>query len=339
MNTQESKQERLLINAYGEGETLTPLVHSEEVMSNRAFTRRMSIRSGDAIVSVPVLSGNSFRGMWRDLAALHIMQTLKVKQVSQDLFGIFFGGGSLSKKAVTKEFREKVYNYFPSLRLFGFSIGNMMYPSKVGVDFGVPIVAETQEYAETVYPKLKATKSQIAANDITSMTMMTLKKDDDKALVAGFDLSDASFPMEKSSGKGDDEEEKRGKSQMIYHVEYIVPNTHFVHGFRSLYPLQPLEFGALLQVVTLAGNRAFGGMAGRGFGKMNWDYQVEILAKPGDADPTPKELKIGTSSTVADVLQTYIAQYETYLTELPTKLRADSAFSDYLVLGDGGVNE
>jgi len=347
MNTENPNPARVLINAYGEGETLSPLVHSEEVLGNRAFTRRMSIRSGDVIVSVPVLSGNSFRGMWRDLAALHIMQSLKVKQVSQDLFGLFFGGGSLSKGKVTKEFREKIYNYFPSLRLFGFSIGNVMYPSKVGVDFGIPVVAETHKYAEAVYPKLTIAKSDVPANDITEMTMMTLKKDEDKALLAGFDLSETPFPLGKSQtdsqskkraaaddeGEGEEEEVKRGKSQMIYYVEYIVPNTNFVHGFRSLYPMQPVELGALLKVITLASNRSFGGMGGRGFGKMNWIYQVEVLTNLGETDKSSKEMKIGNVVSVASELDEYITNYETYLTELAEKIKADKDLSPHLVMG------
>ena len=73
MNTESQKSERVLIAAYGEGEALSPIVHSEEVLSNRALTRRMSIKSGDAIVSVPVLSGNSVTGriVWRCKAGIN----------------------------------------------------------------------------------------------------------------------------------------------------------------------------------------------------------------------------------------------------------------------------
>lgn len=334
MNDQETKSERALINAYGTGETLSPLVHSEEVLSNRALARRMSIKSGNAIVSVPVLSGNSFRGMWRDLAALHIMETLKVKQVSQDLFGIFFGGGSLSKGKVTKEFRDKLYNTFPSLRVFGFSIGNVMYPSKLAVDFGVPQVKETQEYSKALYPKLSLTATETLANDITNMTMMTLKKDDDKAIVAGFELVQVSFPMENSKKEEEDDEEeiKRGKSQMIYHVEYIVPNTHFVHGFRALYPMQPLEIGALLKAVMLGGTRSFGGMGGRGFGRMQWSYKLEMIARPGDEDSSPKSLKMGNVNSTDETLKEYITQYETHLSNMQSTIKSDADLKTHLVL-------
>jgi CRISPR type IV-associated protein Csf2 len=335
MTTDQPQLQRVLINAYGDGEALSPLVHSEEVLSNRALVRRMSINSGGKIESVPVLSGNSFRGMWRDQTALYLIQALKVKQVSQDLFGLLFGGGSLSKGKVTKEFREKVYRLFPSLSLFGFSIGNVMYPSKVGVDFGIPAVAETQKYIASIYPKLKIDESDTPANDITNMTMMTLKKDEDKALVSDFELTDAPFPVERTQKASEEEEEeevKRGKSQMIYHVEYIVPHTHFAHGFRSLYPVTSLELGALLKAISLAGNRSFGGMGGRGFGRMNWRYTIEVFDEPGKSDPAPKEFKIGNAASVATGLQTYLSDYDTYLNGLAEKIKADQELSPHLVM-------
>jgi len=311
-----SDGERFLIGAYGLGENLLPLVHSEEQIGNKLFFRRLSIKSGDEVVSTPVISGNSFRGAWRDLAAMHLMQALAVKGISKELFGIFFSGGMLTQETKA-DFGDKLYRLFPTLRLFGFSRGSKMYASRVGVDFAVPLTVETIHYAKAAYPELACPDTKLEASDITGMTMLTRKDDEDKAI-----LIDAEI----------DEAEPAGPTQMLFHVEYVVPNTTFVHGFRSMYPLSSLEFGALLKVVELSSDRSYGGMGSKGFGKMNWAYKIEIFSKPGQADPMPKTVKIGNEIAFDPALEKYKHMYEEYAARLVDILPADDDFADILRL-------
>lgn len=321
------ENKRFLVNAYGLGENLLPLVHSEEQIGNKIFFRRLKIKAGEELVSTPVISGNSFRGAWRDLAAIHTVQSLGVESLSKDLFGIFFSGGSLEEKASEKEKRAKaafaarLYTLFPALRLLGFSLGSSMYPSRLGVDFAVPLVVETRGYALAAYPKLACPTTAVEAGDITAVTMMTRKDDESKSVLLDLNLLEVSESQKKPS-----------PTQMIFHVEYIVPNTPFVHGFRSIYPFTPLEIGALLKVLELSTDRSYGGMGSKGFGRMRWTYTVETFDKPGGVDPNPKTLTIGDGAVFDPALAKYKEMYEVYMAELRVTLQADKDFAKILRL-------
>jgi hypothetical protein len=307
-----SENDRFLVKAYGLGENLLPLVHSEEQVGNRLFLRRLSIQSGGAVVSTPVLSGNSFRGAWRDLSAIHLMRALKIVGLSKELFGVLFSGGILTQEIKT-EFGDRLYRLFPTLRLFGFSFGSTMYASRIGVDFAVPLTVETMGYAKAVYPRLECPEASVEASDITAMTMLTRKDDEDKAILIDLEV---------------EKEEGAPPTQMLFNVEYIVPNTHFVHGFRSMYPLTELELGALLKILELSSDRSYGGMGSKGFGKMNWEYIVELVDKPGETDPRPKTIKIGNEVAFDSTLEGYKQAYEEYVEELAETLREDEDFAN-----------
>ncbi len=300
-----TETKRYLVNAYGIGTTLTPLVHSEASVGNRTFVRRLSIRSGDQIISTPAISGNSFRGMWRDLAAIDLMQRLQTKELSRELFGIFFSGGLLTKE-VKKGLGDKLYATFPTLRLMGFSFGNIMFPSKVGADFAIPITIETSGYAQVVYPNLDCPKPSQEASDITGMTMLTAKKDDEKAALIELHLTETA--------------ERSG--QMIYHVEYICPNVNFVHGFRSLYPLSDLEFGALLKILALSSGRSFGGLGSKGFGRMDWTYTLDVSDAPNTKGKS-YTVELGNTLTIDSKLQPILDAYDDYVGELQETMKKD----------------
>ena len=310
---------RFLVGAYGLGENVLPIVHSEEQIGNKLFFRRLSIKSGDEVISTPVISGNSFRGAWRDLAAVHLMQALGVKGVSKELFGVFFSGGMLTQETKV-EFGNKLYKLFPTLRLFGFSMGSTMYASRIGADFAVPLTAETVSYAKAAYPKLVCPDAQLEVSDITAMTMLTRKDDEDKAILIDVEIGDIGTAGAKTPGH----------TQMLFHVEYIVPNTTFVHGFRSMYPLTSLELGALLKVLELSSDRPYGGMGSKGFGKMNWVYTIETFDKPGGVDTEPKTARIGSQMAFDSTLDEYRKEYEEYVAGLAAALEADEDFANIL---------
>jgi hypothetical protein len=298
---------RYFVNAFGIGTTLTPLVHTEASVGNKTFVRRLSIKSGDQIISTPAISGNSFRGMWRDLAAIDLMQQLQTKELLRELFGVFFSGGLLTKE-IKKGLGDKLYATFPALRLLGFSFGNIMFPSKVGTDFAVPITTDTLAYGQAVYPQLDCPKPTLETSEITAMTMLTAKKDDEKAALIELHLT-ATKDQERSG-------------QMIYHVEYIVPNINFVHGFRSLYPLGELEFGALLKVLSLSSGRSFGGLASKGFGRMNWTYTLQVADAP-NAKGKSYTVQLGNTLAIDADLQPILAAYDEYIRDLPDKIKKD----------------
>jgi hypothetical protein len=302
--------DRYLVTAYGLGKNLAPLVHSEEKLGNKMFFRRLSIKSGDEVVSTPALSGNSFRGAWRDQLALYLVETLRIHSVSELAFVTLFSGGTLTEG--DSDLSRSLYETFPSLRLFGFSMGGSMYSSRFGVDFAVPLTKGTMPYAEAAYPELvnELPETSVEAEQITAMTMMTRKKDEEKAALVDLTIES-------------DDEGDASPTQMIFNVEYVVPNTTFVHGFRSVYPMSTLEFGAFLKVLELSAQRSYGGQGSRGFGRMEWRYTVTWKTSLDDPDPKRGEVALGQTPDFSDDLEAFKQQYENHVVTLPAAIRAD----------------
>jgi hypothetical protein len=321
-----SKNERYLVSAYGMGENLAPLVHSEERLGNKVFFRRLSIKSGDDVVTAPVISGNSFRGAWRDLMALYLVDTLGIHSLSDLAFVTFFSGGTLT--AGDSPLAQSLYNTFPSLRLFGFSMGGRMYPSRFGVDFAVPLTAETMTYARAAYPEQRESlpESTVEAGQITAMTMMTRKRDEEKA------------PLVDLTIEGEEVEEA-GPTQMIFQVEYVVPNTTFVHGFRTVYPMSPLEFGALLKVLELSSQRSYGGQGSRGFGRMNWKYTLTWKTSLDDSPPHNGAVRLGQELHFDEPLKAFKKGYEDYVVTLPDLIQEDENLAPIIQLAAQGSSE
>jgi hypothetical protein len=310
--------QRYLISAYGMGDNLAPLVHSEEQLGNKTFFRRLGIKSGDEVVTTPVISGNSFRGAWRDLAALHLVETLGIRYLSKTAFVTLFSGGSLKQGDFA--LAQSLYETFPALRLFGFSMGGRMYPSRLGVDFAVPLTKETIAYAVAAYPEQQDRLSQttMTSSQITAMTMLTRKRDEEKASLVNLTVEGA-----EEEGTSPEGNEERDVTQMLFYMEYVVPNTTFVHGFRSIYPVSALEFGALLKVLELSSQRSYGGQGSRGFGRMNWRYTLSWRTALDDPNPQSGQVGLGQELHFDEPLAAFKADYEAHVKGLAEVIRAD----------------
>jgi len=316
--------QRYLVSAAGIGENLAPLVHSEEKLGNKVFFRRLSMMSGNAVVTVPTISGNSFRGAWRDLAAMHLVTALRIRHVSQLAFVTLFSGGTLtSGSANANALAQSLYTNFPSLSLLGFSMGSRMYASRVGVDFAVPLTQETAAYAQSAYPERinDLPDVQVSSGQITAMTMLTRKQDEEKAPLVDLSIEEAA--------------EDANPTQMLFHVEYIVPNTTFVHGFRTVYPVSALEFGALLKILELSSERSYGGQGSRGFGRMNWRYTLTWRASLDDPGQTGA-IHLGQDLHFDAPLLAFKQQYEAHVAGLPDIVRADSHLAPIIQFADEG---
>jgi hypothetical protein len=201
-----------------------------------------------------------------------------------------------------------------------------MYPSRVGVDYAVPLTAETMAYARAAYPEQQDTlpSTTVTSGQITAMTMLTRKRDEEKAPLVDLTIEDA--------------EEGTGPTQMIFHVEYVVPNTTFVHGFRSIYPVSPLEFGALLKILELSSQRSYGGQGSRGFGRMNWHYSLTWRTSLDDPNPQQGQVRLGQELYFEQPLAQFKAQYETHVAGLAGTIRGDANLASIIQFGpeDGG---
>lgn len=320
--------DRYLVSAHGLGQNVAPLVHSEQGIGNKMFFRRLSIKSGDDVVTVPVVSGNSFRGAWRDLAALYLMETLGVQRLSKTVFVTFFSGGLLTEGNTA--LARSLYHTFATLRLFGFSMGRRMYPSRLGVDFAVPLTKESMDYAIAAYPAQRddLPATTVTSGQITAMTMMTRKRDEEKAPLVN-------LTIEGAEEEGESPERAEEATQMLFEVEYVVPNTTFVHGFRTIYPISPIEFGALLKVLELSSQRSHGGQGSRGFGRMNWQYTVTWRTSLDDPGPKTGRVLLGQELHFDGQLARFKEQYEAHVAGLPEVIRGDPDLAPIIQLDEG----
>ena len=202
-----------------------------------------------------------------------------------------------------------------------------MYPSRVGVDFAVPLSAETMPYALAAYPEQadQLPKTTVTSGRITAMTMMTRKQDEEKAPLVDLAIEEAT--------------EDSGPTQMIFHVEYIVPNTTFVHGFRTIYPVSPLEFGARLKVLELSSQRSYGGQGSRGFGRMNWRYTLTWRTSLDDPNPQTGQIRLGQDLHFDEPLANFKAQYEEHVTGLADAIAQDPNLSAIIQFSPGEEGE
>jgi len=161
--------------------------------------------------------------------------------------------------------------------------------------------------------------------------MMTRKDDLSKTPLLELELGDApvvnDLPESDEAAELDDAGERRSPTQMIYHVEYIVPGIQLVHGFRTVYPVSDLELGALIKVLELAGQRTFGGLGSKGFGRVEWTYTLTLRSSL-DQPPGPTlTLKLGQKMELPPELNAYKQQYEQHLAGLGPVIAANPALA------------
>jgi CRISPR/Cas system-associated protein Cas7 (RAMP superfamily) len=78
---------------------LSPLSHNgDETLSTTAPFRRQTVLFNNEIIEIPVISGNSIRGIWRRLGAKYLIEKigLKEEEISAELYHKLFTGGSLN---------------------------------------------------------------------------------------------------------------------------------------------------------------------------------------------------------------------------------------------------
>jgi hypothetical protein len=157
----------------------------------------------------------------------------------------------------------------------------------------------------------------VSVNTITGTTMMTRKDDQSKAPIMGLALE--GFPGTSS--------EDREPTQMLYHVEYLVPGTQLVHGFRTIYPVSELELGALITALELASRRTFGGMGSKGFGRIEWIYRLALRSSWDALPGAPLTLRLGETTGIPEELVAYRDRYKEYVSGLRQTIEADSNLS------------
>lgn len=168
-------------------------------------------------VEVPVISGNSVRGIFRDISAKEILQTPEGNLVAVDAasFNFLFSGGSLESTGGNDLKIDKIRQLrkdIPMVSVLGGSVGNVILPGKVNIGKLIPICKETAH----LIPEKYHGEGELRTVWEYCQEEMYTRKDDSK------DENLREYMNEEArAGEG------KKKLQMMYHTETLAAGTRF----------------------------------------------------------------------------------------------------------------
>lgn len=287
---------------------LTSVSHIGESHGVNSKLRREKIIQPNGVVEeVPVISGNSLRGILRDRGMLHMLRSLgygvdeetgEVVGLSLAAFYFLFSGGALTKDAgrgIDVDEARRWRGLIPLVALFGGAMGNQIMPGKSKIGKAIPICQETAH----IIPERFINGKLESIWELTQQEAYT-RRDDEKNEnlrrlispdVRGLLEAEAVSKRERAREHPDKDVagETGQKQQMRYYTETIAAGTKLFWDI-TLDDVDDLEFDAFC--VTLAEFGRFpyiGGKSGVGHGKVSINFDKWIDIDPRVA-PTGKDL-------------------------------------------------
>lgn len=250
------------------------------------------LRNG-VIMEIPVIPGNSFRGVLRDtMSKRFILDVCRVGseekiEVDPGTALSMFSGGILSKpkrsdkKPGEKSKEDSIYTlieghaqYLLPLSILGFAVSNTIVPGKIKVGCGYPVVRETKELIEDLYWE----DTGIELANICTTVLLTRKNDLEKIS----QIHEIEYNKDEAKDYLKREEKEAGALQQRMEREAVIAGTRFVTFIRDILPLKPEEEGLLLK--TIGEIKSVGGSTARGLGEV----KLSILNKQTREDAEKK---------------------------------------------------
>lgn len=291
---------------------LTSISHiGESYGINSRLRREKVVQPDGSVEEIPVISGNSLRGILRDRGMLQMLRALgygvdeesgEVRGLSLPAFHFLFSGGSLTKSGrgldidKARQWRELI----PLVSIFGGAMGNEIMPGKVKIGKAIPICAETAHIVPERFVNGGAPESVWSMCQEEAYT----RRDDQKSqhlrqliqpeAVALLEASEED--KQKRLGTASDVVEKTGETQqMRYYVETIAAGTHLFWDI-TLDDVTDLEFEAFAATLAEFGRLPYiGGKSGVGHGKVQIRFDQWIEINPRVA-PAGKEISLPLGS-------------------------------------------
>jgi CRISPR type IV-associated protein Csf2 len=300
---------------------LTSISHIGESYGINAKLRREKIvQINGSSEEVPIISGNSIRGILRDRGMLHLLRALgygvneadgTVQGLSLAAFYFLFSGGALTKTAgrgIDVDEARRWRDLIPLVALFGGAMGNQIMPGKAKIGKLIPVCRET---AHLLPPRFIGGHGQQSIWDFCQEEAYT-RRDDEKSeslrqLIApevrGLLETAAKAKRDKAGTIDEKPEGDTGqKQQMRYFVETLAAGTIFFWDI-TLDDVSDLEFEACC--VTLAEFSRFpylGGKSAIGHGKVAIQFD-DWLAIDSRAAPTGQAISRPLGHLYAEHLQ------------------------------------
>lgn len=220
-----------------------PVSHIGETASTGSYFQTINTLCG----RLPVITGNSVRGILRDKLAAHLLDTIGM-QVDKETFNVLFSGGNISGSTKNDVERAKlVRQHFPMISLLGGGLGTMIMSGNLVSGFVYPICRESEF--------LTGIQTDVSWHDLIDDIEFT-RMDDTKEDKNVDQITDI-------------EEEKKAKAstQMRFSVQYLSAGTKMVQRLVLLDSASELEEAALwMAFYKWFELPVLGGMRAKGFG-------------------------------------------------------------------------
>lgn len=242
--------------------TLTPLHHGgNEKTGSVTLLNRIKFMTDKGAVEVPIISGNSIRGVLRRLLFSDFLSLARYeinisRKSGQRLYHALFSGGMLetieekSRGTIDIALKKRIVEYLPPARLLGFSIGNQIIVSKLKVGQALPLCTELAGFLpDNVHPKS-------SVYDLLTTTFQTRRDE---------------LRIERKEGEQ--------AVQMIVEHEDFAPGAMFYHEFRLEDP-DEIDLSCLARALELWHDKPFiGGKSSIGYGQLKITYDLDETGK------------------------------------------------------------
>ncbi len=264
--------------------------------------RREKVCVNGRVIEVPILSGNSFRGLLRDRGMAYMLRELGNPELSPPAFHFLTSGGALTKDAgrgLDIGQARRLRSLIPLVGVFGGACGRQILEGKLQVGKWDPVCREMVSFLPERYRSLPETA--ISIYDLTDVHSFT-RTDDAKserwqATLPTPQRTLLEAPKVKKAKDGTEIAEKPGVAQqMRYSQEVLIAGTKF-YTWIQLNDVTDLEYEAFASALVEWSKAPFvGGQSRHGCGLVeltfdNW-YSVSPLAH---ADTTGIGRPIGTA--------------------------------------------
>lgn len=247
--------------------------------------REKFVQPDGSVENIPIISGNSIRGVLRDVGMYDMLQkvgygvnkeTGEVSGLPLTAFYFLFSGGALTstgESGINIEKFRKMKELVPLIGIFGGAIGNAIMPGKVKIGKLIPICKETLHLLPGKY------RNENAASiwDYCQTEMYTRKDDEKNDKVR--DMIDVEVrALLASPGGRKADITKAGPQQMIYRTETLAAGTQFYWKI-TLEDATDVEFESFINTLLVFSKSPFlGGRSAIGHGEISvkFDNWIEI---------------------------------------------------------------
>jgi CRISPR type IV-associated protein Csf2 len=299
---------------------------------NSKLRREKVIQPDGTIEEVPIISGNSIRGILRDRGMLHMLKALgygvneatgEVRGLSLAAFYFLFSGGALTStgnRGLDVDEARRWRDAIPLVAIFGGAMGNAIMPGKVKIGKAIPICSETAHLLPERFVNGDNLKS---IWDMCQEEAYT-RRDDEKSeklrqliapQVRGLLEAKAAEKRAKAGTSEDVEKESGQHQQMRYFVETLAAGTRLFWEI-TLDDVTDLEFEAFAVCLAEFGRWPYiGGKSGVGHGKIAIHFDQWLEINPRIA-PTGQEVGLPLGNAYMNHLKSHAEDIRSLLNGL-----------------------